>query len=428
MVAPKSPRTASRPGRRRGGQRPATGSPLCRARSSPGKTHTTRPGGNAITGSQDDTGAQDGTGTQADTQAGGKTGAKARTYKDAGVDIDAGNTLVERIKPLAKATARSGAAGGLGGFGALFDLKEAGFIDPILVAATDGVGTKLKLAIDSGQHDTVGIDLVAMCANDLVVQGAEPLMFLDYYATGKLDVDSARDVVAGIAEGCRQAGCALVGGETAEMPGLYHGGDYDLAGFCVGAAERGQMLDGSTVEPGDAVLGLPSSGLHSNGYSLVRAVVGDLGLTLDGTCPFDDSASLANALLTPTRIYVPACLSAARAGLVRALAHITGGGLPENLPRVLPDGLGARLDASAWELPGVFRWLAGAAGVGPDELARTFNCGIGMAVMVPRDRAEDALAHFRAAGEPAVRIGEIVTQEPHTPRIEIANRETAWQA
>ncbi len=316
----------------------------------------------------------------------------------------------------------------MGGFGALFDLKEAGFTDPILVAATDGVGTKLKLAIDSGRHDTVGIDLVAMCANDLVVQGAEPLLFLDYYATGKLDVDAARDVVAGIAEGCRQAGCALVGGETAEMPGLYHGSDYDLAGFCVGAAERGQMLDGACVEVGDVVLGLPSSGLHSNGYSLVRQVVADLGLALDGSSPFDDSASLADALLTPTRIYVPACLSAARAGLVRALAHITGGGLPENLPRVLPDGLGARLDANAWELPGVFRWLTSAGGVAPDELARTFNCGIGMAVVVPRDQAETALAHFREQGEQAVRIGEIVAEDPHTPRVEIANREAAWQA
>ena len=383
-----------------------------------GKRHTTPAGGNAITGSQNDPKAKARTYPKA----------QARTYKDAGVDIDAGNTLVERIKPLAKATARSGAAGGLGGFGALFDLKEAGFTDPILVAATDGVGTKLKLAIDSGRHDTVGIDLVAMCANDLVVQGAEPLMFLDYYATGKLDVDSARDVVAGIAEGCRQAGCALVGGETAEMPGLYHGGDYDLAGFCVGAAERGQMLDGSNVEPGDVVLGLPSSGLHSNGYSLVRQVVADLGLALDGSSPFDDSASLADALLTPTRIYVPACLSAARAGLVRALAHITGGGLPENLPRVLPDGLGARLDAGAWDLPGVFRWLASAGGVAPDELARTFNCGIGMAVVVPRDQAETALAHFRGRGEQAVRIGEIVAQDPHTPRVEIANREAAWRS
>ena len=383
-----------------------------------GERHTTSPGGNAITGSHDQTGAN----------SGARSARTARTYKDAGVDIDAGNTLVERIKPLAKATARSGAAGGLGGFGALFDLKEAGFTDPILVAATDGVGTKLKLAIDGARHDTVGIDLVAMCANDLVVQGAEPLMFLDYYATGKLDVDAARDVVAGIADGCRQAGCALVGGETAEMPGLYHGSDYDLAGFCVGAAERGQMLDGATVQPGDAVLGLPSSGLHANGFSLVRQVVADLGLDLDGSSPFDDSASLADALLTPTRIYVPACLSAARAGLVRALAHITGGGLPENLPRVLPDGLGARLDASAWELPGVFRWLLSAGGVEPHELARTFNCGIGMAVVVPRDRAEDALAHFRDHGEQAVQIGEIVTQDPHTPRIEIANRETAWQA
>jgi phosphoribosylformylglycinamidine cyclo-ligase len=267
-----------------------------------------------------------------------------------------------------------------------------------------------------------------MCANDLVVQGAEPLMFLDYYATGKLDVDAARDVVAGIAEGCRQAGCALVGGETAEMPGLYNTGDYDLAGFCVGAAERGQMLDGSTVEPGDAVLGLPSSGLHSNGYSLVRRVVADLGLALDGPCPFDDSPTLADALLTPTRIYVPACLAAARSGRVRALAHITGGGLPENLPRVLPDGLGARLDAQAWDLPGVFRWLSAAGGVPADELARTFNCGVGMAVVVPRAEAEAALAQFREHGEQPVRIGEIGTQDPHTPRIEIANRETAWRS
>ncbi|MBK1697515.1 phosphoribosylformylglycinamidine cyclo-ligase [Rhodovibrio salinarum] len=413
MVAPESPRTLEV----RGASARVVRHPTAwrqryrfRGRTQVRHTHTTRPGGNAITGSQDD------------------TSAKARTYKDAGVDIDAGNTLVERIKPLAKATARAGAAGGLGGFGALFDLKEAGFTDPILVAATDGVGTKLKLAIDSGRHDTVGIDLVAMCANDLVVQGAEPLLFLDYYATGKLEVDGARDVVAGIAEGCRQAGCALVGGETAEMPGLYRTGDYDLAGFCVGAAERGQMIDGSTVEAGDAVIGLPSSGLHSNGYSLVRQVVADLGLSLDGTSPFDDSSTLADALLTPTRIYVPACLSAVRAGLVRALAHITGGGLPENLPRVLPDGLGARLDANAWELPGVFRWLTQAGGVAPEELARTFNCGIGMVVVVPQDQADLALAHLREQGEQAVQIGEIVTQQPSSPRIEIANRETAWQA
>jgi phosphoribosylformylglycinamidine cyclo-ligase len=262
-----------------------------------------------------------------------------------------------------------------------------------------------------------------------VVQGAEPLFFLDYYASGRLDVDAARAVVAGIAEGCRQAGCALVGGETAEMPGLYAAGDYDLAGFAVGAAERGTMLDGRSVALGDVVLGLPSTGLHSNGFSLVRKVVADLGLALDGPSPFDDSPSLAAALLTPTRIYVPACLSAVRAGHVRALAHITGGGLPENLPRVLPDGLGARLDAKAWELPGVFRWLAAQGEVGPDELARTFNCGIGMAAVVPKDAAQAALEHLRDAGAPgAVAIGEIVAERPGQPRIEIANRETAWRS
>ena len=350
----------------------------------------------------------------------------SRTYKQAGVDIDAGNALVDAIKPLAKDTARPGAAAGLGGFGALFDLRQAGFHDPILVATTDGVGTKLKLAIESGRHGSVGIDLVAMCVNDLVVQGAEPLFFLDYYASGKLDVDTGRAVVAGIAEGCRQAGCALIGGETAEMPGFYAGGDYDLAGFAVGAMERERGLDGSTVRDGDVVLGLPSSGLHSNGFSLVRKVVADLGLPLDGPAPFEPGRTLGEALLEPTRIYVAPCLSAVRAGLVKALAHITGGGLPENLPRVLPDGLGAELDASAWRLPPVFGWLARDGGVPRDDLARTFNCGIGMAVVVAAEQADAARAHFEAAGEAAQPIGRIV-RRGEAPRVTLGDLEDAWQ-
>ena len=309
----------------------------------------------------------------------------ALTYRDAGVDIAAGDALVERIKPLARATSVPGVMGGLGGFGALFDLRAAGFIDPVLVSTTDGVGTKLKLAIDTGRHATVGIDLVAMCVNDLVVQGAQPLFFLDYFATGSLDVDQAATVVAGIAEGCRRAGCALVGGETAEMPGLYAAGDYDLAGFAVGAAERGTLLPAG-VEVGDTILALPSHGVHSNGFSLVRRIVAQSGLAWDA--PFE-RGSLADALMAPTRIYVTELLALHRSGVLRAAAHITGGGLPGNLPRMLPLGLGATL--TPWTLPPVFRWLAQHGGVAADEMLRVFNCGVGMALVVTDAAAAQAI-------------------------------------
>ncbi len=351
-----------------------------------------------------------------------------RTYKAAGVDIDAGNALVDAIKPLAKATARPGAAAGLGGFGALFDLRAAGYHDPILVATTDGVGTKLKLAIETGRHDTVGVDLVAMCVNDLVVQGAEPLFFLDYFATGRLEVDVGREIVAGIARGCQEAGCALVGGETAEMPGMYVAGDYDLAGFAVGAMERGAGLDGGTVAEGDVVLGLASNGLHSNGFSLVRKVARDLGLTWDAPAPFAPEDTLGPALLAPTRIYVRPCLAAIRAGGVKALAHVTGGGLPENLPRVLPEGLGAALDATAWPLPAVFQWLRREGGVPPVELLRTFNCGIGMAAVVAPERAEALAGLLRAAGETVHVVGHIVPARAEGPRVTVSDLEAAWPA
>ena len=328
---------------------------------------------------------------------------KGATYRDAGVDIEAGDALVDAIKPLARATGRAGVLGGLGGFGALFDLKAAGFTDPILVSTTDGVGTKLKIAIETGIHETVGIDLVAMCVNDLVVQGAEPLFFLDYFATGKLSVEQARAVIAGIAAGCTQAGCALVGGETAEMPGMYAEGDYDLAGFSVGAAERGRLLP-LAMAPGDAILGLASSGVHSNGYSLVRRVVEMSGLGWDAPAPFAPELTLGAALMAPTRIYVKSLLALHRAGLLKAAAHITGGGLPGNLPRVLPDGLTAVLDPS-WPVPPVFGWLARTGGVAAEEMLRVFNCGVGMAVVVTdADAAMDLLHH---AGEMAYRIGAL---------------------
>ena len=327
--------------------------------------------------------------------------AQGATYRDAGVDIAAGDALVEAIKPLAKATSRAGVLGGLGGFGALFDLKAAGFTDPVLVSTTDGVGTKLKIAIETGIHETVGVDLVAMCVNDLVVQGAEPLFFLDYFATGKLSVEQAKAVIGGIADGCAQAGCALVGGETAEMPGMYAEGDYDLAGFSVGAAERGRLLP-LAMAPGDAVLGLASSGVHSNGYSLVRRVVETSGLAWDAPAPFAEGKTLGAALMTPTRIYVKSLLALHRAGLLKAAAHITGGGLPGNLPRVLPDGLVAALDPS-WPVPPVFGWLARAGGVAAEEMLRVFNCGIGMALVVTD--AEAAIALLEQAGETAFRIG-----------------------
>jgi phosphoribosylformylglycinamidine cyclo-ligase len=328
------------------------------------------------------------------------------TYAEAGVDIAAGNALIERIKPAAAATARPGAMAGLGGFGALFDLRAAGYADPILVAATDGVGTKLKLAIETGALDGVGIDLVAMCVNDLVCQGAEPLFFLDYFATGRLDVDAAARVIGGIAEGCRQSGAALVGGETAEMPGMYAGDDFDLAGFAVGAMERGTALPRDVAE-GDVLLGLASSGVHSNGYSLVRRVAERAGLGWQAPCPFGPGA-LGAALLEPTRIYVPAGLAALRAGGLHALAHITGGGLTENLPRVLPDGLGAEIDLDAWERPPVFRWLRAAGEIPEAEMLRTFTCGIGMVAAAAPDRAEALAATMRGAGETVTEIGRVV--------------------
>jgi phosphoribosylformylglycinamidine cyclo-ligase len=336
------------------------------------------------------------------------------SYRDSGVDIDAGNALVQAIKPLVRETRRPGADADLGGFGGLFDLKRAGFKDPILVAANDGVGTKLKIAIESGRHETIGIDLVAMCVNDLVVQGAEPLFFLDYFAAGKLEVAHARTVVAGIAEGCKQAGCALIGGETAEMPGLYAAGDYDLAGFAVGAAERGEILPRSDIVAGDVLIGLPSSGVHSNGYSLVRRLVAEENLGWDAPAPFASGQSMAEALLVPTRIYVKAILAAIRAtggsgadGAIKGLSHITGGGLAENLPRVLPDGMAAHVDLTRWRAPAVFDWLARAGNLADEDMLRTFNCGIGMVVIAARVRADAVVAALADAGEKPIRIGEV---------------------
>lgn len=328
------------------------------------------------------------------------------TYAQAGVDIDAGNDLVERIKPAARRTTRPGTMSGLGGFGALFDLKAAGYDDPILVAATDGVGTKLRIAIDTGNVDTIGIDLVAMCVNDLVCQGAEPLLFLDYFATGKLDVDQAARIIEGIASGCEQSGCALIGGETAEMPGMYHKGDFDLAGFAVGAMERGADLPAG-VQAGDLLLGLASNGVHSNGYSFVRKVVELSGLSWDAPSPFSDG-TLGEALLAPTRLYVRQALAAIRAGGVHGLAHITGGGLTENPPRVLPDGLACEIDLAAWDLPPVFRWLAQTANIAASEMLKSFNCGIGMILVVAEDRAEALSALLREQGETVFTLGRVV--------------------
>ena len=336
------------------------------------------------------------------------------TYADAGVDIDAGNALVDQIRPLVRATARPGADAEIGGFGGLFDLKAAGFKDPILVAANDGVGTKVKVAIESGLHDTIGIDLVAMCVNDLIVQGAEPLFFLDYYATGQLDRVAAAGVVAGIARGCKQAGCALIGGETAEMPGLYAKGDYDLAGFSVGAAERGQLLPRGTIAGGDVVLGLASSGVHSNGFSLVRRVVAMSGLGWAAPAPFDPARSLAAALLVPTRLYVKSLLGVIRQhqGL-KALAHITGGGFADNIPRVLPEGFGVQLNLSAIKVPPVFGWLARTGGIAELEMLRTFNCGIGMVAIVEASAAEAVTAALVQAGEKVTHLGHVRVQDGH---------------
>ncbi|MFB3101889.1 MAG: phosphoribosylformylglycinamidine cyclo-ligase [Alphaproteobacteria bacterium] len=329
-------------------------------------------------------------------------------YKESGVDIDAGSEVVRRIRRLARSTFTSGVLSDIGGFGGLFRLETAGRTDPVLVSSADGVGTKLRVAFLANRHDTIGGDLVNHCANDILVQGAEPLFFLDYLATGRLDVAAATQVISGIAEGCRRAGCALIGGETAEMPGMYQGSAYDLAGFAVGAVERGKALTGAETSAGDVVLGLASDGIHANGYSLVRAIVADSGLDYDDPAPFATEQTLGGALLTPTRIYVKSCLEAARAGGLKALAHITGGGLTQNIPRVLPDGLAVRLEGGSWPVTPVFVWLANAGAVSPGEMARTFNCGIGMvAIVEPADVAETVQA-FAEQGETAVEIGRVV--------------------
>jgi phosphoribosylformylglycinamidine cyclo-ligase len=331
------------------------------------------------------------------------------TYAQAGVDIDAGNRMVDLIKPLVRATARSGADAEIGGFGGLFDLKRAGFSDPVLVAATDGVGTKVKIAIETGRHETIGIDLVAMSVNDLVVQGAEPLFFLDYYACGKLEPEVGAAVVAGIARGCKEAGCALIGGETAEMPGLYSGEDYDLAGFAVGAAERNALLPRNDIAEGDVIIGLPSSGVHSNGYSLVRKVVAKSKLAWSAPAPFAPNATLGEAILTPTRIYVKSCLAAMRdTKAVKGFAHLTGGGFPDNIPRVLPKGLGARIDLAKVPVLPVFKWLAREGGIAQNEMLRTFNCGIGMIVIAAAKEAAAVTQAFVKAGDKAMMIGEVV--------------------
>ena len=336
------------------------------------------------------------------------------TYKDAGVDIDAGDELVQRIKPFAKATRRLGSMDDLGGFGALFDPRAAGFKDPLLISSTDGVGTKLKIAQAANKHDTIGIDLVAMCVNDLVVQGGEPLFFLDYFATGKLSVDTAEQVIKGIAEGCKQAGCALIGGETAEMPGMYAPGEYDLAGFSVGAVERGETLP-KNVSEGDVLLGIASSGVHSNGFSLVRHIMGANKLDFASPAPFAPGKTLGEALLVPTKVYVKPCIKVIRAfaGDVKALAHITGGGLTENLPRVLPTGLGAAIDSKSWELPPVFKWLKEAGNVPQADMWRTFNCGIGMVMVVSKAKASAIAAALTAEGETVYTIGSLTARGEH---------------
>lgn len=354
-------------------------------------------------------------------------GKSGEAYKQAGVDVDAGEALVQAIKPAAAASKRPGVMNGLGGFGAMFDPKAAGFKDPILVATTDGVGTKLKIAIDTGRHEGIGQDLVAMCVNDLVVQGAEPLFFLDYFATGKLDVQHAATIVNGIAQACIDTGCALVGGETAEMPGMYAKGDYDLAGFSVGAVERGKQITGETIKAGDAVLGLASSGVHSNGFSLVRKIVADAGKTFEDKAPFDTNRTLADVLLEPTKLYVRSLISAIKSGVtIKGLAHITGGGLTDNIPRVLPDGLGVRLDAAQWPLLPIFKWMAQTANISNADLARTFNCGIGMVVVVPAEEAAKTAQMLTDAGETVYAIGSVEANATDD-RVVITHAETAWK-
>ena len=351
---------------------------------------------------------------------------KSYSYKGAGVDIDAGNALVEAIKPAAASTRRLGSDTGLGGFGALFDLKAAGFKDPILVSGTDGVGTKLKVAIESGRHDTVGIDLVAMCVNDLIVQGAEPLFFLDYYATGHLDINTGKAIIEGIAEGCRQSNTALIGGETAEMPGMYSDNDYDLAGFCVGAVERSRIIDGTTVCAGDIVLGLASSGIHSNGFSLVRKLIEVSKVDYNDHCSFENGKTFGEALLCPTKIYVKSCLAALKADCIKGLSHITGGGFVENIPRILPPGVKVDVDASLWKLPPVFEWLRTAGNITPIEMAKTFNCGIGMAVIVPADKAEQAKKIFEKNGEVTYYIGTVSSKAGDEPSTTVNGCAGSW--
>jgi len=350
------------------------------------------------------------------------------TYRSSGVDIDAGNRMVDLIRPLVRATARAGADTEIGGFGGLFDLKQAGFRDPVLVASTDGVGTKVKVAIETGRHDTIGIDLVAMSVNDLVVQGAEPLFFLDYFACGKLEPEVGASVVAGVAAGCRQAHCALIGGETAEMPGLYQPGDYDLAGFAVGAAERGTLLPRADIAAGDVVLGIASSGVHSNGYSLVRKVVERSGLAWSDPAPFDHTRTLGEALLTPTRVYVRSCLAAIReTKRVKALAHITGGGFPDNIPRVLPDRRGVSIELARVPVLPVFKWLAAAGEVAEPDMLRTFNCGIGMIVVAEPTGADSVAAVLEREGETVVRLGEVGTVADGASRVAFNGRlDLAW--
>jgi phosphoribosylformylglycinamidine cyclo-ligase len=350
-------------------------------------------------------------------------------YAAAGVDIDAGNRMVELIKPLVRATARAGTGAEIGGFGGLFDLKAAGFTDPILVAATDGVGTKVKIAIETSRHDTIGIDLVAMSVNDLVVQGAEPLFFLDYFACGKLDPAVGAAVVKGVAAACRETGCALIGGETAEMPGVYQGGDYDLAGFAVGAVGRKEVLPRADIKAGDIVIGLASTGVHSNGFSLVRRVVAAAGLSWDNPAPFDPARGLGEALLTPTRLYVKSCLAAIRGTkAVKALAHVTGGGFTENIPRVLPEDLGVTIDLDRVPVLPVFKWLASSGKISEAEMLRTFNCGVGMIAVVERDSADAASAAFAGHGETVVRLGEVVAA-PSAPAVRYRGKlDLSWRA
>jgi phosphoribosylformylglycinamidine cyclo-ligase len=346
------------------------------------------------------------------------------TYQQSGVNIDTGDQLIDEIKPLVKSTARPGASGIIGGFGGVFDLKASGFKDPLLIAATDGVGTKLRVAIEAKKHDTVGIDLVAMCVNDLVVQGAEPLFFLDYYATGKLSVSAAKKVIQGIAEGCKLAECALIGGETAEMPGMYGVDDYDLAGFSVGAVERENILNPDQTNEGDVLLGLASNGLHSNGFSLIRKLLIELDLKYDDKCSFDPTLTLGDALLKPTRIYVKSCLEALKLDGITGLAHITGGGLIENPPRAFQTTLAAKIDVEKWELPSVYKWIVGTGRITQDELVRTFNCGIGMVVIVKPEKVELISNTLRQQGEKVFRIGELQHRKPNTPKVLLKNTDS----